>query len=319
MAISVIPAPSAASGNTFTATIPAAYKRYKSVNTFTTGIYTITCNPTSSEATLIFFNGTSKILETTTTSGSVVVNLSTEATYVLISINTGTNIAVTIDKTAAALSSPEISGTLDTITTTSTYNQTGPLYVLLFGGGGGGAVGAGGGGGAGGGSGYGLTSFIYTNSATSVIVGGFGAGGANGGSGGTTSFGNTLNAAGGGGGAQGGGGGAQGGIGGTGGASGGNGAGNIRSASAGAVYGLNEPTILGTSPNVGSGGGSHWTGPGLTYSGGVGNIGTGGNGHGSGGPNGGNANGYGSGGGGCASGYTAGSGSPGVVYVLRGF
>jgi len=306
---------SAASGDTFTATITAAYKRYKSVNTFATGIYTITCNPTSSEATLIFFNGTSKILQATTTSGSAVVNLSTEATYVLISINTGTNIAVTIDKTAAALTSPEISGTLDTITTTSTYNQTGPLYVLLFGGGGGGAPGAGGGGGAGGGSGYGLTSFIYTNSATSVTVGGSGAGGASGGSGGTTSFGNTLNAAGGGGGNSS----AAGGLGGTGGASGGNGAGNSRSAAAGEVYGLNEPTILGNSPNVGSGGGSHWTGPGLTYLGGVGNIGTGGNGHGSGGPNGGNANGYGSGGGGCASGYTAGSGSPGVVYVLRGF
>jgi len=304
----------------FTTTIPDSLRKYKSLGTFPAGIYTVSTNPTSTQATVAFFSSNSKIAEVTTTSGSVVVNLGVAATYIVASIPSSSNIAVTIERTAEALTSTELSGTLDTINSSQTYNHTGLLYVLLLGGGGaGGAAPAG----TGGGTGYFVDGIVYTNSPTSITIGAGGAGAAaysNGATGGTTSFGNLLSAGGGSGtasndtqyGSN---------LRGSGGALGGHPAfGNPQTqgvGGGGSLYTWNSsPTII-SGLTTGAGGGSSGGGGRVGGSGAVGNIGTGGNGNlnSSSGP-GNNATGYGAGGGGGNT--NSGSGSQGRAYILRG-
>ena len=281
MAVSVFPIPSSSGSSgpfAYAASIPAATTKYKHTQAFAAGVYTITSSPTYA-ATVTFYDATSLIVETVTVSGTITINLATPATYVIISVVTGA-CTVSISLTANSLVSTSLSGTLDTITTTGNYNQTGPLYVLCFGGGASGSVGNNGGhiGGKGGGQ---TASLVYTNAATLVTLGA---------SNGTTTFGNLVTAT-----------------------SGGTGAANSGPA---AVSTAIQPQIINATTG---GGGTTGNFNGNTFNsptnGAVGNIGTGGAGSNG---NGGNATGYASGGGGSLGG-TAGAGSPGIVYVLRGF
>lgn len=182
MSISIFPEPVADGGATdtsFAATIPATQTTYEQVGDFSAGVYSISIDPTSTNAQLTFTDDTSVIATTTTTSGVVSLQLSSPATAVYITTLAGgtANAIVSITKTAAILTPDDIgNGTLDTINTTGTYNQTGLLSVLAFGGGaagpkggiGGGGEGAGGAGGA---SGQIVYGFVYNTGATTVTVG----------------------------------------------------------------------------------------------------------------------------------------------------
>jgi hypothetical protein len=320
MVLQIFPEPTVAGSiNADSYTVPLALTTYKIVKNFDAAVYTITTSPNTSQATIDFYTE-STILNTVTVSGTVTLNLATAHTGAFVVTNTGSNVVVTITKVASALSGTALSGTLDTLTTSGTYNQTGLLFVLGVGGGGGGG-GAGGSnnlGGGGGGSG-GVTSILsYFNNSTSYTIGSAGNGGigsgGNGNSGGATSFGNLLSINGG---ASSSGGGENGGSGGSGGGNGGQGGSNSSPGNASTF--IRTSIVAGT---TGGGGGGAAIGQGTTAKAGAGSgIGTGGSG-GAHGQNGGAGTGYGSGGGGSGSSNsntTGGAGAPGVIYVLRGF
>jgi hypothetical protein len=204
MAIEIFPIPAAASGasdTAFAAVIPAVQTTYEHDNEFTAGIYDIAIVPSSTNAQLTFVNASSVLLVTNTTNGIVTVQLNSAATKVFITTVTGgsADAVVKISKTAGILFPGDIgSGTLDTITTTGTYNYTGLLSVLAFGGGYAGGKGnqgttEGAAGGAAGGVAFGM---VYTNTATSVTVGTGGiaanSNNTNANAPGTSSFGNLL-------------------------------------------------------------------------------------------------------------------------------
>jgi hypothetical protein len=186
MAISVFPAPAASGGSSvsaFAATIPALQRTYEHINNFESGIYTISVAPTSTNAKVTFASDTAVITSVSTTSGTVSVQLTSAATKAYITTRTGgsTNAIVTIQKTANVLTPDDIgNGTLDTINTTSTYNQTGLLGVLVLGGGEGGYYGNNDNnnnrGGAGGRAGFINGDVVFTNTATTVTIGAKGLG-----------------------------------------------------------------------------------------------------------------------------------------------
>ena len=141
MSVSVFPVPVSSSGpsaNAITAVSPNTL--YEAIYDIPVGIYSITCVSTTI-ATVEFFSGQTTLLATgVTTSGVANVNLGTPADRIKVYTNTGSNIVVTIARTANALTN-SFSGTLDTITTSGTYTGTsasGFGYVVLTGGGGGG-------------------------------------------------------------------------------------------------------------------------------------------------------------------------------------
>jgi hypothetical protein len=300
MASSVFPIASASTGpNSWAFTCAAALTTYKPTQAFAAGVYTMTTSPNTSQATATFYSGTSIIYETTTVSGTITFNLGTAATGVYLSTSTGTDVVASISLTANSLPGTSLSGTLDTVTTTSTYNQTGQLYVLAFGGGGSGGCGSnfdGNGGGGGNGSNP-SGKILYTNAATSITIGAQGAASEGQGvglAGGTTSFGNLVTS------------------------SGGNGGVTRTNNRNGSAITANHLSVqAGTNGNGGSGNGGYG-GPGNGGGSGVGTGGNGGTGNGAGNA----ATGYGAGGGGGGQqnpGGNSGAGSPGVVYVLRGF
>jgi hypothetical protein len=324
MAISIFPTPvttvSGVSANAYT--VAAADTLYVSTTPVSTGIYTIShLNNTSVICYIDFMNGNTLIGSTQTVSGTISFNLASNATSIRMHSSGGTNLLVTINKTASAISLTQ-SGTVDILTTSQTYNQTGELYLVVVGGGGGAARtavrspqnSAAGGGGSGG-----VTSTrSIVNTATSVTIGTAGNGGAsgdaNGNAGGATSFGNISS--------NGGGGGTFGGYGnntlfgaaGTpgGGVGGFRNAGNIGGTQGSASVSSSYPFLV--KGSTGGGGGAGYLQD-STPGGGSG-IGTGGNSSWNNG-NGNTGTGYGSGGGAGLAG-SAGSGRPGVVYVLRG-
>jgi len=329
MAISsLVPVTEEADAKTFN--ITGAYLTSKAVANFPAGGYTITTSPTTAQVEVQFYNNSTASTSFTTVSGTIGATLSFDATSVIakdVSNFAGPTI-VTITLTSEVLTPSNISGTLDTVTTTGTYNTTGALYLLVVGGGaggGGGRTASGDRGAGGGGSGFISNGLVYTNNSTSVTIGNGGNGGntgaGSGGAGGTTSFGSLLSANGG-----------NGGIGGTGAGSvlAGNGAGNggdgaksgDQRNNANASSAIYLSVTNGTTGGGGGGGGNRDTTSNGNSGAGSG-IGTGGNGA--------NINatpnagtGYGAGGGGGRSGgndfTTAGAaGSAGVVYVLRGF
>jgi hypothetical protein len=177
MSISVFPAPAAASEEAaFAATIPALQTTYENIQEFSLGIYAIDIVPTTTQASLTFVDDTSVVATLTTINGIGSVQLNSAATKVYITTLAGgsTDAVVTITKTASALTPDDIgNGTLDTINTTGTYNQTGLLSVLAFGGGAaGGRAGIGNDpSGAGGAAGGVVLGFVYNNGATTVTVG----------------------------------------------------------------------------------------------------------------------------------------------------
>jgi hypothetical protein len=157
MAISRVNAPVTSTLNADAITAVSANVLYEGRKTFDPAIYQITCASGTVANFEFFSNVNTEITSGSTTSGTVSINLASTADRVRIWTNTGTNIVVTITKTAAALTN-QFSGTLDTVTTvgSSTYTGTstsGYGYAVLVGGGGGGAggqlsLGSGGGSGA---------------------------------------------------------------------------------------------------------------------------------------------------------------------------
>ena len=211
MASNTYPAASASSSgpNTYTLTATTSNTYYESSVSLSAGIYTITC-VSSTIAKVDFFTSNSTLLTTATTvSGSVTISIASAVTKVGIWTNTGSSVAVSLALTGQSISAA-YNGTLDTITATQNYNQTGAMYVVVVAGGGGGGGGAGtnaGGLTAGAGGGGGVTGgFVYTNGVTLITVGAAGnAGAASGaygvgnaaGAGGSSSFGATYVATGG--------------------------------------------------------------------------------------------------------------------------
>jgi hypothetical protein len=300
MAISVFPAPSTGGGQaTITVTAATALTRNESTTNFITGVYRITCIA-STIATVYFFTGSTYIGQAVTVSGTVDINLGTPATKIIFITDTGTDIGITLTFIAAVLSSGTAAGTLDTITTSTTYTQTGGYFGVIVGGGGAGRSGSTNSGGGSGGSG-GLKNVDVPRTLTGSMSIVIGAGGtASGASGGTTTFdGFTC----------------------TGGSSselgpyGGSSTGGSPNGVGSPQYGNGNSTIHGVAivnyGTTGSGGSGNNGYDQLTNGGGSG-IGTGGGGR----PNGTAtaATGYGAGGGG---GSTFSAGTPGVVYIFR--
>jgi hypothetical protein len=206
MSISVFPAPVAgSSATTFAATLAKLGTLYEHNQAFSTGVYTVTVTPSTTNARLNFVTGDTIITTQETTNGTVSFNLGTEATGVyIVGQTTGTvGAVVQIEKTADPLTSEEFgSGTLDTINSTSTYNHTGLLAVLVIGGGAGGAKVTPSfvcclPGGAGGRAGFINGGLVFTNTPTAVTVGAKGIAekiGVSGSAPGNSSFGNLITA-----------------------------------------------------------------------------------------------------------------------------
>ena len=193
---------SLAGGSNLTSYVSAAATGtvYSSALALSAGVYTITC-ASSTVANVEFFNGTTYIGTATTVSGTVSYNLASAATRITYYINTGSNITIGILQTGNPVTAA-VSGTLDTITSTSTYTatgNTGVAYVVVVGGGGGGGAGrtndtySGAGGGGSGGVSSSISSLTGNVSVTIGTGGNGGAAGAtagNGNAGGATTFGN---------------------------------------------------------------------------------------------------------------------------------
>ena len=326
MASAVFPVAVTSSLNASAITATAANTMYEGTATFDAAVYTISC-ASGVVTNFQFFNGTTSVLSSVTSSGTVSINLASAADRVRLYTNTGTNTVVTINKTAASLTNT-FSGTLDTITTlgTSTYTGTstsGYGYAIIVGGGGGGS------GnqlndnpGTGGGSGAIAGKYVALTGSMSVTIGAGGTGtagnqasaGTTAGSGGTSTFaGMTATGGTGGSGAN------YTGVGGA--ATGGDwniagaGGGSYNAAGTSAIL---YPFMLGSAATTGTGGsGKNRTNAGTNSGAGAG-IGTGG----AGGRPGANATGYGAGGGGGSGRYSdvahiGGDGSQGVLYVLK--
>lgn len=312
MGISVFPVASSSSVTAQAVSTTTANLQKAVVQTFNPGVYQISVSPATSTAVVQFVSGSTWIGQTTTASGTINYNLATTADKALIQSN-NVNDVVTINLTATVPVSSSISGTLDTITTTGTYNQTGLLWVLAIGGGGGGGGGKSGYAASSGGGASGAMSMFYGDvpTSTSVTIGGAGNGSGpdvGGLAGGQTSFGSYAVA------------------------KGGNGGGLPNGTAGGTATGTNSGTIVvessgGELPNLFRAVKNGTTGAGAAGKSGSGygsGIGTGGAGANGGGQTAGSGTGYGAGGGGGATDNgnnpgTGGNGTPGVVYVLRGF
>lgn len=322
MGISVLnPAAAASSINAKSCIVTGAYTTNKIVDTFGVGTYTVSTSPNDKQVWARFSDSSGTIIaDVTTVSGTISATLTSAASVVYITdTSASTSTTVTITLVATNSSSSALSGTLDTITNTSTYNSTGLLYVLAIGGGGGGSGGSTYNGRSGGGGGGASANFVYTNTATSVTIGSQGNAGVTadqfvpGNAGGTTSFGNLITVNGGAGGIESSSGAASG--------TPGNANGGMEGSTA------EENTVRVSSLAVGTNGGG----------GGGGRNGNGGDGRGSGigtGGRGGGANnsstvatGYGAGGGGGAGIYGTNqlsnkyptNGTQGIMYIRRGF
>jgi hypothetical protein len=197
MSISVFPAPTLNTINASSITCTSPFTLYGTINSFEIGIYTISC-VSSTVAKVEFISAIdTTILIATTVSGAISVNLATPAIGVRVWTNTGTDVTVTIAKTANAINN-QITGVVDTIDSNTTYTQTstsGYAYVAIIGGGGGGSGGKSSpSGGRGGGSGGLVEAIVALTGSMSATVGAGGTAGAdtdppgNGGAGGTTTF-----------------------------------------------------------------------------------------------------------------------------------
>ena len=77
------------------------------------GVYTVTC-ASGTVTTVIFMNGSTTVTTASTSSGTVSVTLGTAVTKVLYSINTGSNIAITLTQTKIVLPFGSASGVVQT-------------------------------------------------------------------------------------------------------------------------------------------------------------------------------------------------------------
>lgn len=138
-----------------------------------------TCQSDRSFSIIAYSSSNTSVGSISTVAGTASLALSAAASYLLVTMSTGTN-GVLIVKDISNLNGTAAAGTLDTITSSSTYNGTGIAYGIVIGGGGAGGTGGGNqfgnsnqygegsGGGAGGGTVFGP---VAINTATSVTVG----------------------------------------------------------------------------------------------------------------------------------------------------
>jgi hypothetical protein len=177
MAISVFPEPTGVTDKSFAVEIVELERTYVHNQVFEAGIYSISIAPTSTNATVAFVSNSAFVTSVTTSSGISNFTLSGGATKVFITGRAGgtAGAIITITKSATTLTASDIgNGTLDTINTSGTYNQTGLLSVLAFGGGSAGGRGYGPGsfnGAPGGNAGNITLGYVYTNGATTVTIG----------------------------------------------------------------------------------------------------------------------------------------------------
>jgi hypothetical protein len=176
MAIQQFPA-AADTPTAFSTEVAVVQKPFAHTATFIAGVYRVVVAPTSTNASLSFTNPTGTVTNVQTTSGTKDFVLATTSTRVFITTKSGgsSNAVVTITKIADSLTPLDVgNGTLDTVNTTGTYNQTGFLSVLAFSGGEQGIRGSnngGGPGGRGGQSGHMAVGGVFTNAATTVTIG----------------------------------------------------------------------------------------------------------------------------------------------------
>jgi hypothetical protein len=139
MSIEIFPVPVTSSINANSITAASPHTLYQASIDLESAIYTIDCINTT-VAKIQLFSGNSTLVTTTETiSGTVTINLGTAVDRVRVWTDTGSNVVVTFTKIANALTN--VTGTLDTITSTGTYTGTstsGYGYAVLVGGGGGG-------------------------------------------------------------------------------------------------------------------------------------------------------------------------------------
>ncbi len=208
MASSIFPVPVTSSLNAYSITAASPNVLYEGTINLETAIYTLTCVNTTIAKFIFLSDNTTVITTSETISGTVTINLGTAATKVRIWTDTGSDVVVTLNKIASALTN-SFSGTLDTVTTTSTYTGTsasGYGYAVLVGGGGGGGgqiwnTGNGGTGATGGV----CSKVVALTGSMSAVIGAAGTGGTyqvDGGDGGTSTFAG-MSAGGGGGGVRG--------------------------------------------------------------------------------------------------------------------
>lgn len=187
--------------NTTYWTVTNQRKQYQSAVNLSAGIYQITTYPANNIAYVTFLDANNATLvSTNTVSGTVSVSIASTAKKIVYWTNGADNVLMGITQTGNSGTLTTISGgTLDTITSSGTYSQTGSLFVVCVGGGGGGAGGNGYAGAGGGGGGI-FGGFVTTTSPTAVTIGAGGIGGNNdqATSGGNTSFGTYFTAGGGG-------------------------------------------------------------------------------------------------------------------------
>jgi hypothetical protein len=314
MAISSLVPVESSGVNAISATATTSGYLYYGIADLPAGGYTASSNTSTVVVNVV--KASKEIVGTVTaTTSSVSFNVTSDAAGFYFE-SAANNVLLTLTQVSTTVSPTQVtinSGTVDTVTTSGTYSQTGILYAMVVGGGGGGGSfsnnGWSGQGAGGGGSG-GLTSgLVYSNGNYTVTIGN---GGNSGSSGGATTFATNITANGGNGGGSNSGGTGNNGDRGNGGTPGGGSGGARNSGGVGYASAAGNIAIK----NGTTGGGA----AGANNSPGGSGIGTGGNG-GNNGP-GGAATGYGAGGGG-ANGINApangGAGSPGVVYILRGF
>lgn len=176
MAITIFPAPSTeintVNGNALTAVSPNTNYQFKS--NLLAGVYTISCASTTVTTADFMSSSGGLIASGSTTSGTVNINVASNADRVIVRTDTGTNIAISITRISNTVSDT-YSGTLDTITTSGTYTGTstsGLGYALVVGGGGNGGAGAGGNQGASGAGGGGTSGkLIQLTGSMAVTVG----------------------------------------------------------------------------------------------------------------------------------------------------
>lgn len=180
MAIEIFPVPVASSLNSKSVTCTTSGTLYEARMPLTSGTYTVTTS--SNDAYIRFYSSAiDLVLQTNTSSSTVTFSLATTCDRFRVWTSGGSNVVVTITKVAEALSNV-FSGTLDTITSTGTYNGTstsGYGYVILAGAGGGGSGGLsqnGTYGGAGGGGGV-AGKIIQLTGSMAVTIGAPGNGG----------------------------------------------------------------------------------------------------------------------------------------------
>jgi hypothetical protein len=205
MAISIFPIPSQSSLNSDTYFLEVADTLYVAKKTFEPGVYVFSHTDFNTTCYIEFFNGLTSLGTTQTVSRTITYNLASTATSFRVYQDSLTNVLLKVELNSSNAFF-EANGTLDTITSSGTYNQTGELFVVLVGAGGGGGRGGTSGnnkGTGGGGSGGIQSTTLVANTSTSVTVGAGGTGAnaenVNGNSGGLTAFG-SIQATGGGGG-----------------------------------------------------------------------------------------------------------------------